>query len=222
MSVNCRGSKSNSWLEAKHLFAHWLPRGVPGFPSCLLPEPGGSHPSMGTGTLMVWDRPSVPIMFTCHCVAVTLTPRVELYVLGSCPCFAGGKLSPEMKKPLPHGGSSLQGRGSRCVLKPAQVGPLPQRQGNEGEQCPRSGPRGRGRGMIRALCTRERGRLRGVAACSRQRLPVSLLVARARPFRAWPFPLGARSNLELRFPSFIPLFLSSILCPGSGHTHVHL
>lgn len=25
VSVNCRGSKSKSWLEAEHLFAHWLP-----------------------------------------------------------------------------------------------------------------------------------------------------------------------------------------------------
>lgn len=182
----------------------------------------GNWDADGLGSARRGQSLRCAFMFTCHCVAVTHTPPVELCVLGLCPCFVGGKLSPEMKKPLPHGGGSLQGRGSHCVLKPAQVGPLPQSQGNEGEQCPQGGPRGRGRGMTRALCTRERGRLRGVAACCRQRSPVSLLAARARPFRAWPFPLGARSNLELRFPSFIPLFLSLISCPGSGHTHVHL
>ena len=52
--------------------------------------------------------------------------------------------------------------------------------------------------------------------CQLQRRP------RARQFRAWSFPLGACSNLQLRFPSFIPLSLSLISCPGSGHTHVHL
>ena len=182
----------------------------------------GNWDTDGLGSARRGQSLRCAFMFTFHCVAVTHTPRVELCVLGLCPCFAGGKLSPEMKKPLPHGGGSLQGRISRCVLKPTQVGPLPQRQGNEGEQYPRGGPRGQGRAMIRALCTRERGRLRGVATCSRQSPPVSLLAARAGLFRAWRFPLGARSNLELRFPSFIPLFLFSILCPGSGHTHVHL
>lgn len=154
MPIGCRGrepggaglsvlSPSRAWRESQ---------------SC------GNWDTGGLGSARRDQSPRCAFVSTCGCVAVTCTPRVELCVLGFCPCLAGGKLSPEMKKPLPHGGGSLQGRGSCPVLKPARVGPLPQRQGNEGEQCPRAGTRGQGRGVSQALCIREHWRLCGVAA----------------------------------------------------------
>ena len=137
MPIGCHGrepggarvsvlSPSSAWRES---------------PSC------GNWDACGLGSARRDQSPRCAFVFTCHCVAVTCTPQVELCVLGLCPCLAGGKLSPEMKKPLPRGGGSLQVRGSRCVLNPARVGPLPQRQGNEGEQCPRAGARGQGQGV---------------------------------------------------------------------------
>lgn len=169
MPIGCRGrepggarlsilSPSRAWRESQ---------------SC------GNWDTGGLGSARRDQSPRCAFVSTCGCVAVTCTPRVELRVLGFCPCLVGGKLSPEMKKPLPHGGGSLQGGGSCPVLKPARVGPLPQRQGNEGKQCPRAGTRGQGRGVSQALCIREHWRLCGVAAASRQHPSVSLLAAEA-------------------------------------------
>lgn len=180
MPIGCRGrepggarvsvlSPSSAWRES---------------PSC------GNWDACGLGSARRDQSPRCAFVFTCHCVAVTCTPLVELCVLGLCPCLAGGKLSPEMKKPLPRGGGSRQGRGSRCDLNPARVGPLPQRQGNEGEQCPRAGTRGQGRGVSQPSVSGSGGGCvewppGGTrAAASRQHPPASLLAAEATPSQA--------------------------------------
>lgn len=119
-------------------------------------------------------------LWLCGCY---MHSRVELRVLGFCPCLAGGKLSPEMKKPLPHGGGSLQGRGSWPCSQASTSGPSPPEAG-ERAAVPRAGTRGQGRrepsplyqGALEAVWVaawRDPGR------ASRQHPPVSLLAARA-------------------------------------------
>lgn len=132
MPIGCRGrepggarlsvlSPSRAWRESQ---------------SC------GNWDTGGLGSARRDQSPRCAFVSTCGCVAVTCTPRVELRVLGFCPCLAGGKLSPEMKKPLPHGGGSLQGRGSWPCSQASTSGPSPPEAGERGQAVPPSWDQG--------------------------------------------------------------------------------